>query len=159
MKAKIFVIILLSISFILSSCVSQHQLMVGPDGTIQDCHATGYGLIGATLAGQSVDECMSALKKAGFIEIEKAGVIGVTFRTDSTYILKVTPKSPADKAGFQPGDFISKINHQKVIVPKDAQLLLFGEARTPVKISVIRNGTEKEYDLKLWFYTEIYGRP
>ena len=153
---KYFVVILL---LIVVGCATYHQLMVGPDGNIQDCGAFGQGIIGMVGAQSIVSGCVDNLKKAGYIELEKAGAIGVMFRSDSTYILKVMPNSPAEKNDIKPGDKIIEVAGQKVNLPKDASLLLFGEYGIQVNLVFIRGNETFKKTLIRAPYIEVYGKP
>ncbi len=146
--------------FIFYSCASYHQLMVGPDGSITDCHASGTGLVGIAAASGSVASCKEALQKAGYINIEDAGVVGIVFRSDSSLtVLKVMPNSPAELAGIKPNDKIIKVNGQRVTNIKDAQLLLFGYVNELRDLTVAREGEIIEFKrLELAPYTLIYGK-
>ena len=144
---------------LVSACASYHRLMIGPDGSVQDCYATGQGIIGMASASKYANECADNLKRLGYIEIEQAGAVGITFRIDSAYALKVEPNSPADKVGIKGGDKIIEINNVEVVSAKDAIMLLFGEAGTELSITYQRGVNRFSSKLVRAFYTELYGRP
>ena len=144
----------------LTSCASYHQLMVGPDGSITDCWATGQGLIGMSVAQTHTDNCADNLRKAGYLPIEEAGVIGIMLSSDdSLYVIKVHENSPASKAGMKVGNKLIKIDSQPVHNTKDAKLLLMGKKDTPVNIAVLADGAKVEYNLIRASYVETFGTP
>ena len=118
--------------------------MVGPNGQIERCQYTGQGIVGMATAGEAENACVRSLRGAGYLEIERAGKIGVTL-TGSTRILKVELGSPADSAGIQAGDVITEIDGQSVDTDQQAQVLLFGVYGTTVSVTVSRDGTEQEH--------------
>lgn len=145
-------------AFILTSCASYHQLMVGPDGSIQDCNATGQGLVGIAVAQSHTNSCAENLMRAGYLKIEDAGVIGIKFFADNSMrILKVEPDSPADRSGIKVNDKVISIDGQVVTTNEDAQSLLFNKAYTRVKLEISSQGITSSHDLTRVPFTTVYS--
>lgn len=77
--------------------------------------------------------------------------IGVEMGLRDNYvrILRTLPDNPAEKAGVKAGDIIYKIDNETVY-DKDADYIaskLQGEKGTKVKLTVVRDGEEKSFDL------------
>jgi len=65
-------IVIISLLF-LTSCVSMNTSMVNPrTNDMQPCHAWGFGWLGAPLALAAHSNCVSNLKKAGYVPAEEA---------------------------------------------------------------------------------------
>ena len=114
------------------------------------CGAYGQGLYGVAQASNIQGDCLSSMKAAGYIEIEKAGVVGIYFSeqmlTDTSLsVLKVAPQSPAELAGIRGGDILVSIDNQKVRKMMDAKILLFGIAGTLVSLSLSRNNEVPQF--------------
>lgn len=64
-------------------------------------------------------------------------------------VMDVTKGGPADQAGIQVGDMLTKVEGQSVIElgMTEARNRVRGEEGTEVKVSFMRNGTEKEYTM------------
>ena len=100
---------------------------------------------------------------AGYLEIERAGVIGVQFSNSTNdsllRVLKVFDKSPASQAGIRAGDYVIEISRQKVDNLKDAQGLLFGIAGTTVDLVIIRDSERIPLTIMRLPYTRVFGSP
>jgi carboxyl-terminal processing protease len=70
---------------------------------------------------------------------------------DGIVVIAPTEGGPAYRLGIQPGDVISRINGESTvpISSYDAMQKLRGEKGTPVTITVVREGTEKPFDLTI----------
>ncbi len=79
-----------------------------------------------------------------------AGVgIEMALRDGYVKVLRTLPDNPAIKAGVKAGDIIYKVNDEEVY-DKGSEYIstkLRGEAGTKVKLTVIRDGEEKSFDL------------
>lgn len=79
-----------------------------------------------------------------------AGVgIEMALREGYTRVLRTLPDNPAIKAGVKAGDIIYKIDDEEVY-DKGSEYIsskLRGEAGTKVKLTVVRDGEEKSFDL------------
>src|SRR3989304_550482 len=129
-------------------------------GEWQRCYSYGYGVMGIGAADSIQNDCVKSLRAAGYIEIEKAGVIGICLSDEDTpLIIKVKENSPADTAGIKAGDKIIKIDGQNVSNKRDARLLLFGMADTPVEVTIARDGVETTYKLIRASFTKVFGMP
>ena len=97
----------LLISTCLTSCATFSRMFINEDGQIMQCSATGQGIVGMGVASNAERSCEDNLRAAGYIELEKAGVIGIEFsetKNDTVVkVLKVYNPSPADSAGIKPG--------------------------------------------------------
>ncbi len=60
-------------------------------------------------------------------------------------------------AGIVAGAILKNVNGQYVNNAEDARLLLFGIRGTDVKITVMQDGTEKQFNLTRASYVGIYG--
>jgi len=155
---KYLISVLLSLTIL--GCASYSQMFINANGQMQRCGAYGQGLIGMASAQNIQNDCIGDMKKAGYIEIEKAGVIGIKLSQDTLVtILKVMPNSPASGRGIMGGDILLSVNGQKVKSQPDASTLLFGDIGDFVNITVSHNGQVQEYRLIRRPYTDIYGNP
>lgn len=134
--------------------------MINAMGEWQRCASYGYGVMGIATADSIQNDCVKSLRAAGYIEIEKAGVIGTYLSDEDTpLIIKVKENSPAYIAGIKAGDKITKIDGQNVSNKRDARLLLFGMADTPVELTIDRDGVETSYKLIRASFTKVFGMP
>jgi len=142
-------------------CATYMQLYTNADHEVINCSATGQGAFGMATAADAVNTCKMQMRAAGFIEIERAGVIGVMLSAsepgDPVLIIKVTHPSPASEAGIQPGDIMVEISGIKITNVTDAKHLLFDEKNTPVTLVVTRGGQSITYDLIRESFSKIYG--
>lgn len=148
----------IALIFILSGCASYTKMMVAPDGQMQRCAATGFGLIGMVGASNTTDDCVKNFKSAGYLEIEKAGVVGFMV-SDSMDILKVQDNSPAKTAGIQPGDKLVSVNGIPVKSPKDSSVMLFGDVGTKVTVKISHNGQDSDHELVRAPFSTVFGSP
>jgi serine protease Do len=145
-------------------CASYSQIMINAQGQMYRCGSYGSGLIGIAHANQINEDCIQSMRSAGYIELEKAGVIGATFanQTEADTILtiiKVADNSPASASGIRQGDVLASINGQRVRKIADAKVLLFGFAGTKLSIVVRRNTQDINLNLTRAPYTEVFGMP
>lgn len=143
-------------------CATYSQMMINAQGQMYKCGAYGHGLGGMTQANQINEDCISTMKAAGYIELERAGVVGFYYSeplaTDTALsILKVSPNSPAAFAGIRAGDILVSIDNQKVRKITDARILMFGLAGTPVTLVVMRGSEVIKFNLIRAPYTSVYG--
>ncbi len=79
--------------------------------------------------------------------------IGVTIKTledgSGFEIQKLSPNGPAKEGGLMPGDVIVAVEGQRVseLGTAEAQAKIAGESGTKVKITVLRDGQETEFEL------------
>jgi carboxyl-terminal processing protease len=82
----------------------------------------------------------------------KYGGIGSLIRggTDYSVISEVYKGFPADKVGIKPGDILKKVDDVSIkgFTTEKVSERLKGEPGTPIKVTIERNGTEKDYTLK-----------
>ena len=130
MQSKLSLILLIGI--IGCASVPPSQIMFNPTtGNTVICNKPGYwgtgffGLaMGSLIADESQKNQIESLKKIGFVEAEKVGLIGIAFEgkklTDSLKIAQVYPDKPAAKAGIKPGDIV--IERDKIPVKTVGEL-------------------------------------
>jgi hypothetical protein len=53
---------------LLTGCVSKNGYLQRADGTIANCHASGYGIIPAIMESNSYESCMQFYRSQGFVE-------------------------------------------------------------------------------------------
>ena len=155
---------LLAAVFAIVGCASYSQIMIDAQGRMYRCGAYGHGLIGIAQADQIQGDCLASMKAAGYIESEKACVVGVIFSESSPAdtllsILKVAPNSPAAISGIRGGDILLSVDSQRVRKVMDAKILIFGMAGTSVHLVVQRNNGTIPFDLVRASYTKVYGMP
>ncbi len=156
-SVKIFSIVGMILCLI--GCTSIHRLMINSNGQMIDCNAAGHGLLGVSLAEKYAEDCVDSWEKAGYLELDFAGFVGMVFRADSTMrILQVIKDAPADKAGILVDDKLISVNGVKVTSLIDAKRLLFGRSGEFVTVIIERNGKNSEYVLKRASYTSIFGK-
>jgi S1-C subfamily serine protease len=100
--------------------VPSSQVMVNPDtgeGKVVSHHSWGYGMAGVAAAigaQQAQKSDIEAMKKAGYVEIEKVGTSGFKFTSkaplDPPVVGEVHPNGPAANAGMKTGDLITHRN-------------------------------------------------
>jgi C-terminal processing protease CtpA/Prc len=123
---------------------------------------TGGGLIGMAMAEGAVSDCSADMRAAGYLEIERAGVIGIvcaeTRGDERVHVLKVAEESPAYFAGVESGDLVLEVQSQPVFTQQEALVLLFGEAGTDVSVRFQRG----EFDTVITFTrvprSVVYGQ-
>jgi carboxyl-terminal processing protease len=80
--------------------------------------------------------------------------IGVEFNifSDTVHIVHVLANGPSDKAGLLVGDRIIKVNNEPVagknISTDDIKKKIRGERGTPVKVTILRKGEQKDITIK-----------
>jgi len=114
---------------LISGYVTPSQMLVNPQGQLMRCSATGWGFIGAPLAQQSYNKCVSDLRAVGYLGVEEAGATGILISlTEPTtaHIITVISNSPAADAGVLVGDRIIEVNGQPVASAVMALQLMFG---------------------------------
>ena len=109
-------------------------------------------------------DCISTMRASGYIEIQLAGVIGITLDEQSTgdtvvSVFKVFKNSPADSAGISQGDILLSVDGHHVRRNSEAKILLFNQAYEPVSLSISKNGNQKNLTLIRIPYTALYGTP
>jgi C-terminal processing protease CtpA/Prc len=152
--------IVLGIIFFLTGCVPKTQMMINASGTMMKCYSYDAGSLGIPMAFEIQNDCTESSRKAGYLELERAGVVGLTFNQDDPpTVIKVENNSPAQKEGIVPGDKVIAVNGQSVKKVIEVKALLFGPIGTQVEILTVREGIEKAYTLILTSYVDIYGTP
>ncbi len=143
-----------------SGCATYSQMFVNANGQVMQCAMTGAGLLGIAAAQSGTAECSKNMRAAGYLEIERAGVVGVylTETRDTLSILKVVPGSPADSVGIRAGDRLLGVDGQKVSRQPDATILMFGEAGSTVEVVVERDGAELHKVIRRAPYSVVIGR-
>jgi C-terminal processing protease CtpA/Prc len=144
--------IMLLSTILLTACSSPSQMLVGPHGDIRRCASAGFGLMGATLAKHSFNNCVEDFRNEGYLPVEEAGTIGIQLSAADAKTATVTvvkPNSPAAQAGILVGDQIVKVNGLVALDREAAKTMMFGKAGDNVNITVSRNGTEMTFQVQL----------
>ena len=147
MKLNIFFCFIL---FLGCQSVPSSQVMINPDtgeGKMVSHHSWGYGLKGmaaAIGAQQAQKSDIAALKKAGFVEIDKIGGTGIyfdkKFPDKPAIIIKVHPNGPAAQAGIKPGDLLVERNNQPIKNIGDLQSQPRPQIGQIMQYKIIRDG-------------------
>ncbi len=140
----------------LSSVQKTYQeLKANYDGNVDEAalvDGASRGLVKA--AGDDYTVFMDAKEAATFND-DLAGKIGggvgaeIGMRSDVPTIIRVIPNNPAEKAGLAAGDIIMTVNGETTsdwTATKTAEKIR-GEVDTTVKLTVLRNGEEKEFTI------------
>jgi hypothetical protein len=114
----------LATCILVSGCASPSQVLVNPEtGQGYRCahSSVGWGLMGAMGAAMTYTnqyQCVQGAKQMGYIEIEKLAGTGGWFDSreplKEAIITKVSPNSPAHKAGVKVGDKVIEKNGQPI---------------------------------------------
>lgn len=146
----------------LLGCASYSQVFINAEGQIMTCSATGQGVIGMAVASTAVNDCNSNMRAAGYVEIERAGAIGVVMSDsdegDHPRIIRVVENSPAWYAGVDPGDLVVEVEGQVVRDTHDARLLLFGLAGTDVTVHFRRGEFDTTFALMRRPHRSVFGQ-
>lgn len=92
------VIILGVAVMLLVGCANYNQMMINKVGEAKVCASSGVGLIPMYQAEQAFKSCVAGLKSVGFLEVERAGVVGIAMSADKDdiRISKVEANSPQE---------------------------------------------------------------
>ena len=148
-----------------SACAVYPQVFINGDGDIYRCSSYGEGPSGMSHARQSLGDCAAAMRAEGFIEVEKAGAIGLLMKEQTTpdgkvvRVSRVVGFSPASEAGIKAGDLVVAVGQQKVTDMYQARSLLFGEAGTSVSITIVRDGREMSFNITRAKFTRLFPIP
>ena len=147
-------LIILSSILFLVNCASYSQMFVNNEGKIMRCSNTGGGIIGIAAATSAHRNCMSDMKDMGYIEYEKAGVLGVIlkdhqFEDRTPIVLKTIPGTAADRAGIKADDKIIAVNNVGCKTIRECRILLFGEAGQAFKVDVLRENEKINFNIIL----------
>lgn len=159
---KRFILITFIISLALPGCATYTQMFINANGQMQRCGSYGSGLIGIATAQKIQNDCAGDLKRAGYIEIEKAGVIGIQFsdaKSDTLMLIKVFDNSPAKKQNLAAGDKVLEINGIPIKTQGDAKALLFSPIGTTVKLKILNSNGIKEVSMQSVSLVSVYGYP
>lgn len=98
-----------------------------------------FGEINRGVLGVSGRSVNSDIAKAMELEANQGG-----------FVEQVTPDSAADEAGIKPGDVITKINGKSIKTFNElrGKIGSIGAGKT-VKLTIVRNGSEKQFTVKL----------
>lgn len=125
------------------------------DGTLDQkklIEGANKGLVNA--AGDQYTVYMNSQESTAFddnLTGNIGGGIGVELgtRNDVTTVLRVLQNNPAEKAGVQVGDVITQVNGESTQgkALNDVVTSIRGDVDTTVKLTVNRNGEEKEFNI------------
>jgi serine protease Do len=120
--------------------------------------SAGIGFaVPANLARQIMDSLVKTGKVVrGFLGVKPDAITEDLARklkfqgTDGALIATVEEKSPAEKAGIEPGDVITEINGHKILGPSELRMTVSNlSPGTNVKLKYVRDGQEKVTDAVL----------
>ena len=150
----------LMVAVFMGGCASHSQMFVNADGALYKCATSGAGLVSVLQAGKIQDDCIKGIKSAGYIEVEKAGVVGILMIQEAgggIKIIKVTPNSPAAHAGILAGDYLVAVDGTSVKTREEVIAMLFVTAGTSVTIKTTRNQRELVSKLISVPRSEVFG--
>lgn len=158
------VLLILCLAFLLAGCVSHSQVMVNNQGQWYRCSSWGHGLEGVVMAGQIHSDCLASMRAVGYIEIEKAGVVGIVFADAMPIdtvptILKIADSSPAAEVGLKSGDKLLLVDSIRVRTINEARMALFGLAGTSVNLTILRNDQQLNFKITRAAYSAVFGIP
>ena len=132
------------LAVVVGGCASNSQMFINSSGAMYKCSSNGVGLIPAIQATQIQENCVRSIKAAGYVELESAGVIGMTISPASgkLRVIKIVDNSPAKIAGIQLEDTLTTINGVTVSTMGEVAVLLFGASGTSVDLKFLRVSTE-----------------
>lgn len=130
------------------------QLKANYDGKIDDATLADGAVRGmVAAAGDKYTVFMDATEAAAFNKALSGQVTGIGceigVRSDQPTVLRVLSGSPAEAAGLKAGDIFVSVNGESV-VGKDSSSVaekVRGDAGTSVKLTVSRDGTQKEFTI------------
>lgn len=98
--------------------------------------------------------CEKHFSEFGFVKPDDAASAGMTFdqeNSQAALVKTVTPASPAEKAGIQPGDRIAAVGGKAVPggAASQARQLLFGKAGAKLQLAYTHQGQSKTAELTL----------
>ncbi len=140
--------------------VNLHGELIGINTAIIGPHGGNIG-IGFAIPSNMVNSLAKQIIEFG--EVHR-GVLGVSGRSVNSaiakamelktnqggFIVQVMPDSAADKAGIKPGDVITKVNGKSVKTFNELRGKIGSiGAGKKVKLTIVRNGNEKEFNVKL----------
>lgn len=151
-------ILFLSIS-LLFGCASYSKVLINQEGQAATCVVSGEGIFGVAAAGDAYKSCLTGLHNLGFIEVEKAGSIGINFDFENPpRIIRVIDGSPANTSGLRFGDQVFKVDSSEVKTKYDAELLLFGNKGDKKLLSIKRDSVVLTFELSLGSVSNTNGR-
>jgi carboxyl-terminal processing protease len=121
---------------------------VNPDKIIK----SGIDNMLKTLDPYTVYYPESDIDEFTFMTTGKYGGIGSVVRNSGDYVViaDVYKGFPADQSGIKPGDILKKVDGAslKGLSTEKVSEKLKGDPGTPIKVTIERNGTETDYNLK-----------
>lgn len=148
--------LLVCVGLSLVGCASFDQELVDWRGQVHRCNQSGIGVIGARMALDTNERCMSSLEQLGYVKAELHGQSGLVLATNANayekhgpIIQSVTDNSPAQLAGAKAGDYLLKVNGEIVHDVQQARRLMFGAVGTELVIEAQRGFLTTTYTLRL----------
>jgi len=135
-------------------------MLINSRGQLVRCGQSGAGLLGSIAATSAQDKCVESYKAAGYMELEDAGVTGISRVVTEGGVIRITAiadNSPAATAGIAVGDNLMSVDGQPVSVAIEAIRALFGKANTQVSVVVRRGTAERTMTLTRAPYPSVYG--
>ncbi len=148
------------VAMLTGGCASHSQVFVNAEGAMYRCATQGVGLVPVLQAGKIQDDCVKSIRSAGYIEIEKAGALGILVSSVPPNIIKIiniTPNSPASGAGISVGDNITQINGVHISTLGEFKALLFGTVGTKVTLDLLRDSKERQVTMLMVSRADLFG--
>lgn len=151
---RAFVIILA----LLAGCATYSQVLIGPEGDIMTCSATGAGGLGLAAANSARNSCVKDLEMVGYRKIEEVGIIGIRFG-EGVIIEYVWPDSPAESAGLMTGDTIIAIDGKATETGAEIWAGLRAGPMVYVNLIIERDSESLDFKIRRIAYTKLFGTP
>ena len=140
----------------LAGCASYNQVMIGPDGSAASCDSYGAGLLGMATANSISENCIKSRRSAGYLEMEKAGAVGMTVN-DELFVLRVVPHGPASDSGIMVGDRVKTVNGVPIKNEKEFHTVIFGPFGQSVKMTILRGEASQDVAMVSRPWPEVNG--
>ena len=145
-------------SLSVAACAAHRQVLINPAGQSLTCWANGTDPSGVAQVDNSMEACLRRAHTDGFIEIERAGAVGLLLADGELRVLQARPNTPAATAGVVAGDFILKVGGLEVRTPEEAGRLLLGEIGQPVEVTFrMADASQWTVTMVRIAWTAIYG--
>jgi hypothetical protein len=164
-KGRIKPLLVIAALASLYGCAVYPQVFVNEHGDFYRCSSYGRGPGGMSSAKQGLSDCAKQMRAAGFIEVERAGAVGVVLKESPApdgmvvVISRVVNYSPASAAGIKAGDALITVGGQRITGVSQGKALLFGEAGTPVDMAVRRGDRELGFTITRAPYATLFPVP
>ncbi|MCS7208991.1 MAG: PDZ domain-containing protein [Fimbriimonadales bacterium] len=141
--------------------------LVNLQGEVVGINQLGGGGIGFAIPSRIARSVLEQVRRTGRVERGWLGFRAMPVeklrRTDGVLVASVTPNSPAESAGIQPGDVIVRIDGKPVSArfPEEIPLVYLQIAELPigklVPIELLRNGEQRTVQVRVERMEPYYG--